>query len=197
MSLFDLLFILVFLGACVSIGAALVLWISGRRPTAWRVARFVGLAVLVYGVALVIVSIVSPPREVGLGQDRCYDDWCIAVMEAGPRQADGASGYAVTFGLSNRALRVTQRELGLNPYLLDQLGRRYEPRVTTSEPPFDVALRPGEAIETTRWYDVPADAGALRLAIVHEGWAAGPGLLIIGDDASWLHPPAIVRLPAP
>lgn len=197
MSIFDLLFVLVFLSMGVSTLAALLLWATGRRPAALRVARLIGIGVVVYGVALVIVSEISPSRELALGQDRCYDDWCIAVVEAGPQNGDAGDAYAVTFQLTNRAQRVAQREQGLVVYLLDQADRHYEARDVGDEPPFDVRLRPNEHLRTTRRFDVPASVGPFRLAIVHEGWAAGPGLFIIGDDSSWLHQPTIVVLPNP
>ena len=197
MSVFDLLFILVFLSVCMGILAVPVLWASGRRPTALRVARLIGIGVVVYGVALVIVSEVSAPRVLTPGQDRCYDDWCIAVVDAGPQTINGAGHYAVTFRLSNRALRVAQREQGLVVYLLDRSGRRYEAGPAASEAAFDTMLQASESLLTTRWFDVPGDAAPLRLAFAHEDWAAGPGLFIIGDDSSWLHQPTVVKLPDP
>lgn len=63
--------------------------------------------------------------------------------------------------------------------------------------PFDTRLQASELVLTTRWFDVPAGAAPLRLAIAHEGSAAAPGLFIIGDDLSWLHQPTIVKLPDP
>lgn len=197
MSVFDLLFICVILSVCVGILTALALWISGRRPAALRVAQLIGIGVVVYGVALVIVSEVSAPRELTSGQDRCYDDWCIAVVGAGPQTIGGARVYAVTFRLSNRALRVAQREQGLVVHLLDQAGKRYEARAAPGELPFDTRLQASESVLTTRWFDVPAGAAPLRLAIAHEGSAAAPGLFIIGDDSSWLHQPTIMKLPDP
>ena len=193
MSVFDLLFVLVFFSVGVGVLAVLSLWATRRRLAAVRVARLIGIGVVVYGVALVIVSEISAPRQLRLGQDRCYDDWCMAVVEAGPRSGEG--DYAVTFRLSNRALRVAQREQGVVVYLLDQAGRRIDARAIDSEPPFDVLLQPNESLRTTRWFDVLDDAGPLGLAIAHAGWAAGPGLFIIGDDSSWLHQPTIVMLP--
>lgn len=195
MSVFDLLFILVFLSVGVGLLAALGLWVSGRRPAALRLARLIGIGVVLYGVALVTVSVVSAPRQLTPGQDRCYDDWCIAVVEAEAHPAIEGGNYAVTFRLANRAGRVAQREQGLAVYLLDQTGQRFEPLAAGTEPPFDVRLQPGETLNTTRWFGLPEDVGPLRLAIVHEGWAAGPGFFIIGDDASWLHQPTIVMLP--
>ena len=195
MTVFDMLFVLVFLSVGAAFLAALGLWASGRRPAALRVARLIGIGVIVYGVALVIVSVVSAPRTLTPGQDRCYDDWCVAVITSGPKTIEGSSVFAVTLRLSNRALRVAQREQGVFVYLLDRSGRRYEAGPAASEAAFDTMLQASESLLTTRWFDVPADAAPLRLAIVHEGWAAGPGLFIIGDDSSWLHQPTIVTLP--
>jgi hypothetical protein len=194
MSLFDLLFIPLFLAACATLGAATVAALRGRRAASRTLLRRLGLAIAAYLGIVAVVSLLSPRRYVRLGQAQCSDDWCIAVTSV--RRPPEARGTAleVTFRLSSRARRVAQRERFVVAYLRDARGRRYDPDPSLTDPPFDVRLEPQQAVTTTRRFTVPADAPDLGLVVAREGDFPLPGCCIIGDDGSLFHKKTVVRL---
>ncbi len=197
MTLFDLTFLAVVCGSLGGLALAAFLLITRR----WRPALLLGAGMLatwfVYGVVLVGVSLTSPARVLAVGEDRCYDDWCIAVVDSQAEPVGSKTSLSVTLRLSNRARRVAQRENGLIVYVLDDAGRRYDPLVDTATMPFSTVLQPGEELLTVRVFDLPAGAQDLVLVLDRVGWDRVPGVFIIGDDSSWLHAPARVQLPDP
>jgi len=190
MTIFDLLFIASFLATVVVLVLVLIAAIRGR----WSMLRNLligwGVFAAVYFGALVAISLATPQRLMSVGENRCWDDWCIAVTKVQRATTTEGALMTVTLRMSSSARRVTQRENGLNVHLIDDRGRRYEPVPSVSAKPFDVPLGPGESAETERVFQVPADSHGIGLAFTH----AGPGKFIIGDDGSFLHKPTIVRI---
>jgi hypothetical protein len=192
MSPFDLLFIGVFFATLVSLVLiALAVW---RRQYARALSRLrrLAIAVGVYLGGVVLVSVVSPRRELHVGDGQCWDDWCLAVTTVRSRAGDGTLTYELTFRISSRARRRAQRARDTQVYLTDDLGRRYDPVPDPAAVPFDVLLQPGEDVTVTRVFHLPSDARDPTLVATHGGWF--PGLFIIGDTASLFHKPTIVRL---
>jgi hypothetical protein len=129
---------------------------------------------------------------VKIGEDLCFDDWCVAVTEVKKDTSPGGVTYAVKFRVSSRAKRRPQRALDTAAYLIDDQGVRYHPSADPSATPFDVLLKPGEAVVTTRTFTIPASAPGLALVVSHgEGF---PGRFIIGSPASFLHKPTVFQL---
>jgi hypothetical protein len=146
----------------------------------------------VYLCVLVLVSLTSPGRVVKLGENQCFDDWCIAVTDVRRETTDSGPTLAVTFRISSRAKRRAQRENGLSVYLVDGHGRRYDPAPAPDAPPFGTLLQPGEAVTTSRVFPIPADIGQLGLVVSHGG--GFPVCVIIGDSESLFHKPTVVQL---
>lgn len=190
MTIFDLLFIASFLATVVVLALVLVAAIRGRWSMLRKLLIGWGVLAVVYFGALVAISLATPQRLMSVGENRCWDDWCIAVTKV--QRATTTEGVLMTMTLrmSSSAKRVTQRENGLSVYLIDDRGRRYEPVPAVSAQPFDVPLGPGESAETERVFQVPTDSHGIGLAFAH----AGPGKIIIGDDGSFLHKPTTVRI---
>lgn len=197
MTAYDLLFLGVSIGSLGGLILATILAATGRWRRAGRLGAVVLAVWLVYAGVLVAVSLSTPARLLTLGEDRCYDDWCIAVVESHSVTIGSETTLTVTLRLSSRARRVTQRENGLIVYVLDGTGRRTDPRVETESLPLNTVLQPGEKLETTRVFELPAGVRDLALVLDRVGWDRVPGLLIIGDDSSWLHAPARIHLPGP
>jgi hypothetical protein len=192
MTVFDLLFLAAVLGSAVLLVLAGIAFCRGRRARAVaRLTQF-GALVVVYLAALILVSLVSPRRVLHVGEEHCWDDWCITVTEVRRRPAGDNQEYAVTFRVSSRARRVAQRERGVQVYLMDDCGGCYEPEPDPEAVPFDVLLRPQQSVTTTRVFHVPADAHDPVLVVTHGG--GFPGLFIIGDSESLFHKCTVVRL---
>lgn len=137
---------------------------------------------------LIAVSLLSSQGVIPAGQDRCFDDWCMAV---GRVSVSGGTSYAVTLRISSRALRVTQRETGVRVQVKDGEGRTYDPQPESGQPPLSAAIGPGESFETTRVFDLPA--GAHDVVLIRSD-GPSPGWFVIGDGASLFHKPTIFDL---
>jgi len=190
MTLFDLLFIVLFLTAIGVLAAAMVAALRGRRDRALRRLRRLGIGAGSYMVVVTLVSLLSPRRVAARGEDQCSDDWCIAVTDIARAGTGALDTFHVAFRLSSRARRVTQRERFVVAYLRDRTGRRYDASPQDGQPPFDTPLGAGESITTSRTFAVPAHAAGLGVVVAREGGFGFPGCCIIGDGL--FHKPPIV-----
>jgi hypothetical protein len=189
-TLFDLLFIVLFLMGVVVLVSALITALRGNTTAALRRLRTLALVTLAYMAIVAAVSLVMPRREVAVGGNQCSDDWCIAVDEA--RQLTDSS-TVVTFRVSSRARRVTQRERFVVVYLRDSGGRRYDPDPAPDQPPFDVALAPGASVSTKRVFRVPRNTRGLGVIVTRAGDVPFPRCCIIGTGI--FHKEPIVAQP--
>jgi len=169
MTLFDLLFIVLFLTAIGVLAAAMVAALRGRRDRALRRLRRLGIGAGSYMVVVTLVSLVSPRRVAARGEDQCSDDWCIAVTDIARAGTGALDTFHVAFQLSSRARRVTQRERFVVVYMRDRTGRRYDASPQDGQPPFDTQLGAGESITTSRTFAVPAHAAVLGVVVAREG----------------------------
>jgi hypothetical protein len=191
-TIFDLLFVLVFLATAGCLLTIAVLAIIGRGGGALHLLRIWATGAAIYFTALLSVSFAQPQRVLQLGEIRCLDDWCLTVDNAQRTAADGTARYVVSFTLSSQARRVSQRALDASVYLIDDSGRHYQPLPDPSAVPFDVLLHPGESIPTTRTFQLPEDARQVGLIVNH---GSGPANFVIGDEHSFFHKRTIVKLP--
>lgn len=190
MTIFDLLFILLFLTSVVTLLTAAVAAIRGRPSKALSILRVYAICFTIYMAIVLVAALAQPQRVVHLGEARCFDDWCVTVEHA---DQDGAV-YTVTLHLSSRARRVSQRAKGAYVYLTDAQNRRFDPSPDTSSIPMDVLLAPGQMVETKRSFTLPNDARDVSVVVVHEGSYCFPGCFIIGDEANPLHKRTIVPI---
>lgn len=190
MTLFDLLFIVLFLTAVCVLVSCLVSVLRGRAAQAGRRLRTLGVAVLFYMAIVVGVSLLAPRRVVAVSEDQCSDDWCIAVLGA---TRTGDSAVAVGFRIASRARRVTQRERFVVVYLRDSDGRRYDPDPAPGQPPFDVELGPGAVVGTQRVFHVPPHAAGLGIVFTRAGDIPFPRCCIIGTGL--FHKDPVVLIP--
>ena len=195
MTIFDLLFIGIFLGSVGMLIVMLVSLLRGRVRQAGKLLAGYALGLALYLGIVAVVGLVSPARRLAPGQERCFDDWCISVKSAQRAEAQGQSVYTVEMQLKNSALRATQRENGVVVYLQDSQGRRYPPMDDSRALPFNALLQPGETLVSTRIFTLPQDAGPVALALEHEGGRRFPGVFIIGDDSSLFHKATMMELP--
>ena len=201
MTLFDLLFLGMLFLVAAALAAALALAGAGRRGAAGRLAAAAAIGAAVYLGVVGAVARAAPARVIAAGRLRCYDDWCFGVAGAERAAAIGgarAQGgfYLVHLVLHSRALGRAQRERGDRVCLLTPAGRiavsdagqRAWEALHGLAPGLDAWLEPGATVATVRVFDVPAGIQPTGLTLVHP---AGPGKLVIGDDDSFGHRPAI------
>ena len=157
MSIFDLLFIVLFLASIVTLLVAAVMALRRRGRRALIILLRLGVCAGVYLGIVILVSLVSPRRVVNAGDDQCWDDWCVAVSNVQRTNADASIRYVVTLRISSRAGRRAQRGRGTYAYLMDDDRRCYDPIPDPTAIPFDVLLQSLEAVNVTRVFELPAD----------------------------------------
>ena len=206
MSLFDLLFLLCFAAAVITIGRIAYLALRGRFRAARTTLIRLLACVAAYMLVLIGVSLAEPRKEIPIGEARCFDDWCITVEQAARQKAIGAANaagtfYVITLRVSSRAKGSPQRETDIDVYLIDDSGRRIgispSGQVALTQAgragePLTSFVAPGASFQSRLAFDVPPDARHLGLVKASHGWF--PVRLIIGDAQSWLHRPTITPL---
>jgi hypothetical protein len=209
MTLFDLLFIAIFLTSVALVLRSLYLVLRGRRERAVRILAWWGGFLVVYLGIEMGVSLTTPQRVLQMGEDRCFDDWCLVVdgVRLAPSigQGEGAARaqgvfYIVTIRVSSRAKRVSQRAPDSKVILTDRQEKRYDPSPAGQKAyeaangpaaPLGALLAPGASFTTVRVFDLPKNAVDPSAIVLH---GEGPGWFVIGDDASLLHKRTVIRL---
>jgi hypothetical protein len=179
----------------------------GRRwETTRRSARMLGWFVAAYATTLILVALLLPRRFYAPGERRCFDDWCVAAIEA--KIADGSTAVPCSGGGSGRnwiatipassvAKRIRQRARDARAELEDAQGRRYQscaaPLSVGTGPPRQLSdeLGPSESYDVYLPFRLPSGETPAGLVLHHGDF---PGILIIGEDHSLLHPDALQRL---
>jgi hypothetical protein len=192
LSIFDLLFILIFLASVVVLLAAAVFAIRRQGAHAARILRAYAIGMGVYFATIILVSLFLPRHVLRVGVAQCFDDWCIAVDQIDRTPSGAKTYYCVELSLSSRARRVSQRENGVVVYLTDQNERRYDPIPARSITPINILLEPGDSVKATRVFELPAEASGIGLIIAHEG-GFPIGWFIIGYE-TWFRKPTIVPI---
>ena len=179
-----------------------------KRRLAVRLSRGLAIYAGLYALLLIGFSLLSPQRILSMHEVRCFDDWCAAVERVEQRPAIGSlqahgSFFLVTLTISSQAKRIRQRALDAAVSLLDEHGNRYFPSEEAQKAlesagqagqPLNSWLEVGESFSHTAVFDLPPDATRPGLVVSH---GAFPGLIIIGDEQSFLHKRTIVRLDLP
>lgn len=195
MTLWDLLFLASVLFVLTLLGRILILTILRRWRKLSRTAAILVLFLACHAAALIAASLLTPRRILAAGERRCFDDWCVAALtlEPAPAPSCGTESpvWLATFEVSSVARRITQRARDATAELEDTRGQRYSPCAAPAGHLLTDRLGPGESFRVEMPYHLPAGAEPAGL-VVHHG--AFPGLIIIKDDQSWLHPPALWKL---
>lgn len=192
---------------------ALILFCYFLLRHQWKQVKYILLApgsfLVLYTMLLLGVSILSPQRVLAMHQNRCFDDWCLAVERVVQQSSIGDSPkvvtahgtfYLVTVQVSSQARAITQRALDVQIYLLDAQGQRYDPDTSGQQAldatghggqPLDSQLAPGGSFIRIVVFDLPKNSSHLALVVTH---GVFPDVLVIGSDQSFLHKPTIIQL---
>lgn len=191
MSVFDLLFILLFLTAVVTLIAAAWCAVRGDFQLAGVLLGRLAAGAAVYMAVVIGVSCFGTRRVLGLKAPQCFDDWCVAIDGVDRAVAGSEARYDVAVRVFSRAKRISQREKNLVVYLTDDRGVRYDPVADRAARGFDVLLGPGESAVVHREFVTPASAQGIGVVAAHEG-GFPIGHLIIGYD-TWFKKPPLIR----
>jgi hypothetical protein len=186
MTIFEPLFILLFLAAAVTLLMAGVAALRGQRPRALRILRRLAIGAGAYFAIVLLVAFFSEPPVRHVGELICFDDWCITVAEAKPTRTGSTQSWHVTLRVSSRAKRIEQRENNAAVFLTDSRGGIYRPDPASATVPLDSRVGPGESVDASRTFTLPPDATDVRLVFTHEG-GFPIGALIIGENQLFHH----------
>lgn len=192
MTIFDLLFIIVFLGSVGLLLSVIAAAMRRQRVQVLRRAVILGSLLLIYFGALGAVSAFSSGIVLGPGETLWSDDWGIAAISATHETHDGLIEYNIQLRISSRAGRIAQQERGVAVYATDDTGKRYASADSAAEIPLDTRLQPLQSIDLTRRFTLPVDALHPRL-VISRG-CPFPGSLIIAGPDSLFHAKPSVRL---
>ena len=204
MTLYELIFILLFLSSVAVAFGGWILVATGRRSAAWKILLGLGSVWCVYLVLLAAYDLMAQPRTVAPGQDRCFDEMCFAVVGAQTSLSSSPSSgghkmIVVTVRVTSHALGRTQSEGGIRARLYDhgqyfaistQAQRAYELEHGNG-PMLTQRLAPGESIQSVLVFDVPPSIEHPSLTLGH---GVTPGYFIIGESP-FFHGPDLLTLP--
>ena len=206
MTLSDLIFLasvvlVLVLSVRIAVSALRGRWDKARRLT-WMLAWFIAG----YAVVLIPAALLRPRRIYATGERRCFDDWCVTALSAKVadvsadvpcQSSQGSRTWVAVAEVFSDAKRIRQRARDARAELEDRQGRRYQPCSAPlgngTEPPRFLSdeLGPGESFRVLLPFQLPDNAEPAGLLMHHGSF---PGVLIIGQDQSFLHPPALHRL---
>jgi hypothetical protein len=194
MNIFEPLFLVLALVASGAVITALIFAVFGAWRRALQLLRRLAIGMAIYFAIVVVVSAVVRPRQYGLHEARCFDDWCITVNGAlrHPSPSVAGSNFMVSLRLTNRARRVPMGEKGTVAYVVDENDHRYDPLHDATAFPFDGILQPGQSVTTFRYFTIPDDGRRLGLVYNHEG-GFPIGWFII-SEGGWFQKPPVVWL---
>jgi hypothetical protein len=192
MTIFEPLFLLLFLATVAALLTAAVAALRGQRPRALRILYRLAIGAGAYFAAVLLVAFFSTPPVHQVGETMCFDDWCITVADATPTTTGSGQSWRVTLRISSRAKRITQGENYAAVYLVDSRGRTFHADPASATVPLDSRVGPGESIDAARRFDLPVDASGIKLVFTHEG-GFPIGAFIIGENQLF-HNATIVKL---
>jgi hypothetical protein len=193
-TIFDLLFILIFLATVVALATAAFQRIRGQRRNSFRILGVSAASLILYFAICCASTLLTPRRILALHEPQCFDDWCVALDGFAEMHSGSVNNYDATIRIFTQAKRVAQREKNVAFYLEDDAGHRYAPRPDVSPAPSDVLLQPGQSETITRAYQVPANISVAGFVVTHES-GFSIGWFIIGENQSLFHKEPITRLP--
>ena len=194
MTFFDLLFLLSVIAAVIVLVALGILTLRRRRKRALTVLKLFGLYLASYCALAVAVDLLRPQRIMAVGEPWCFDDWCLRVESFSHSSAGASLRYTTQLRIFSTARGIPQRALGAWIYLIDRDGHRFPPIADSTAIPLSAWLAPEQVVNTSRSFDVPADAHIVGLITGHGGAFCGWSVLIVGEGGCLFNRPTVIRL---
>jgi hypothetical protein len=156
------------------------------------------VCVSVYAAILAGFSLRSETRQLTLGTDKCFDDWCATVTGArslaNPNMPGGTKLVAISLRVTNRARRAVFQPSQPRVFLVLAAGeavpasagaqREFERQAGPQE---NLAKRlvPGDGFQTTLVFEIPAATREASVVLLE-----GPDVItrfLAGDENSFFH----------
>jgi hypothetical protein len=192
-TIFDLLFIFIFLATTAALATSIFQVIRGHHRKSLRVLSVSAVSLAVYFAICCAVTLRAPRRILNIHEPQCLDDWCVSLENVIETRDSSSNRYVTNIRIFSQAKRISQRENGIAFYLEDDLGHRYAAITSPSDIPSNSLLQPGESVILTRGFQLPSNVQAAGFVATHEGgfpiqW------FVIGEGQSLFHKEPITRL---
>ena len=153
-----------------------------RQKSFASTIKLLGLVFLTYTLLWTIFYFKSSNKEIGLGTDICFDDWCVTVTKI-ERQAtlgnEKPNGQFIILyiKMSNHAKRIAQKPSEPRVHIKDEKGNSWTitPKGQKAlnnligvQIPIDQKLELHQSLETKLVFDIPLDAKKLHV-LIEEG----------------------------
>lgn len=162
-----IILLLTLFGSVVTLLAAPVLWLSGRRRSGRKTLAFLGAYLSLYLTVSTVLALLQSnlANPIAIGQEVCADAGCFAVDKVDKSAANSENVYTLFWHLSSRDKETPRRfpGKGLDVYMFDEHGRKFGLTATDNRNPLDLMLPPGGTVHQTSRFQVPADAHELFL----------------------------------
>lgn len=152
------------LASLVTLVTVTVLCLRAEFRRAGRIVLRWAACTAAYVAILLLTAMLPNASDLKTGVPYCDDDMCMSIQSVSATPIPAAVTYRFAIRLFTRANRGTRSAKGASVYLTDQRNRRFLPVYDPSAIPFDVAIAPGESVNTSLTFHVPADAHALVFA---------------------------------
>lgn len=143
-----------------------------RKKSLNTTFKLLGLVLLTYTLLWAIFYFKSSNKEIALGTDICFDDWCVTVTKI-ERQAtlgnEKPNGQFIILHIkmSNQAKGIAQKPSEPRVHIMDEKGNSwtFSPKgqkaldnLIGSQIPIDQKLELHQSLETELVFDIPQDA---------------------------------------
>jgi hypothetical protein len=207
MTLYELLFILLFLASAIALLTVLIMTLTRHRQSAKRLLLSTLAVWGVYLAVLLVSDALEQQQVVKAGDNTCFDEMCFAVVSAqqGGESASsnlppssGGKLYTVTIRMTSQSRGRAQAEGGLRGRLYQEgkyftvsdADQRAFESLHGPSPKLTQRLDPGQSILSVLVFKVPGELTHPALTLDH-GFT--PGYFVIGESP-FLHKPPIMEL---
>ena len=203
MTLYELVFILLFLGSALSL---IFSALYRKRAVSKQILMALCSVWAVYLVILAVADALRPQKVFKVGEEQCFDEMCFAVTNAqtmsaqapDPSQATANQLYVVTIRVTSHSRGRTQAEGGLRGRLYDHgtyinvseaAQKNYDNQHGPSSR-LTQKIAPGQSLLSVLVFEVPQRFTNPALTLDH-GFT--PGYFVIGESP-FFHKPDIHQI---
>jgi hypothetical protein len=189
----------VFVAGAIAGLAALLGIHDGKFHAAARAGRVCAVIVVPYVAVLALVSLSTPRTIVNIGDNYCYDLWCVGVRQVNATR----SGHDILYTAEVRIFVDSSHPQYLPAeqaknffYVVDDQGRRYPLLRAASFANANVIVHPGESMKSSLAFLGRADVRRLYLMGNNgQPWMYLPwAYLYFGSDISLFHRRTLLRI---
>ena len=153
--------------SAVTLLAAPVLYLTGKRRRAVQLLTAWGIYLAIYLAISTGITMAAAGHEPNLviGQEICADSGCFAVDKVDVSAGAAETSYTLYWHLSSNDRQLSKHfpGKGLELFMFDERGRKFALPDDANQNPLDVTIPAGESVRQSMTFRVPAHAHELFL----------------------------------